>query len=57
MSVTLPSVKNERFEDVDAVQPERTLQLKAITEEQFQKVFEDLRQRCISSGGDYFKGI
>jgi hypothetical protein len=53
------ALKSHRFSDIADIQGHATTILQSISEEEFQKCFEQCEHRltkCISAQGDYFKG-
>ena len=53
------ALKGSRFDDVDTIKMNATQQLNNVTEEDFQRCFQQWQERwrkCIVSEGDYFEG-
>jgi len=52
-------LKGKRFQSVEEVREKTTEALKAVTLQEFQNCFEQLKKRwdkCIDSQGEYFQG-
>ena len=50
------TLKGYRFQTIGGIQENAIRELPAITESAFQEAFQQWRERCITSRGDYFEG-